>query len=66
MSITNVLNNECVNTCMAKRRTQLNGEKRKHADVELKRNIVLFWLITTNTYNMKIIQFHNKSFLKSQ
>ena len=28
VSITNVLNNECVNMRMAKRRQQLNGEKR--------------------------------------
>ena len=49
VSITNVLNNECVRIRMAKRRMQLNGEKRKQARVELNRNMVLFRLTTTNT-----------------
>ena len=47
--ITNVLNSECVNIRIAKRRKQLNGENIKQAGVELNRNIVLFRLITTNT-----------------
>ena len=53
VSITNVLNSECVNVCIAKRRKQLNGENIKQARVALNRNIVLLRLITTNTYNYK-------------
>lgn len=47
--MTNVLNNECVNIRIAKRRKQLNGENRKQAGDELNRKIVLFRLITTKT-----------------
>lgn len=50
VSITNVLKSECVNIRIAKRRKQLNGENKKHAGVELNRNMVLFRLTTTNTY----------------
>ncbi len=51
VSITNVLKSECVNIRIAKRRKQLNGDNRKQAGVELNRNIVLFRLTTTNTYD---------------
>ncbi len=53
VSITNVLKSECVNIRIAKRRKQLNGENIKQAGVELNRNIVLFRLITTKTYDFK-------------
>ena len=49
VSMTNVLNNECVKIRMAKRRRQLKGEKRKQARVALNRKIVLFRLTTTKT-----------------
>jgi hypothetical protein len=50
VNITNVLNSECVNTRMAKRRKELNGEKIKQAGEELNRKIVLSRFTTTNTY----------------
>jgi hypothetical protein len=53
VSITTVLKSECVNTRIAKRRKQLNGENIKRAGVELNRNIVLLRLTTTNTYDCK-------------
>jgi hypothetical protein len=55
VSITNVLKNECVNICIAKRRKQLNGENIKQAGVELNRNIVLFRLITINIYDFETV-----------
>ncbi len=55
VSITNVLKSECVNIRIAKRRKQLNGDNRKQAGVELNRNIVLFRLTTTNTYEEELI-----------
>ena len=50
VSITNVLNNEWVNTRIPKRRIELNGERIKQAREELNRKIVLFRLTTTKTY----------------
>ena len=53
VNITNVLNSGCVNIRIAKRRKQLNGENIKQPRDELNRNIFLFRLITTNTFNLK-------------
>ena len=60
VSITNVLKSECVNTCIAIRRKQLNGENIQQARVELNRNIILSRLITMNTY--KIFQKMSRNF----
>lgn len=49
VSMTKVLNSECVKIRIANRRKQLKGEKIKHAGEELNRKIVLFRLTTTKT-----------------